>query len=485
MKLSDLIFEDEYFSTAVDMESTVERLCVRAEECDEDTLLIIPGENKNPSLLYKLHARAIVCGQSVELPDNLPVIRVKNPRRCCALIFSRFEKIDYSRLKIIGITGTNGKSSTAEFTRCALEESGMKVGLIGTGRILIDGVVSSEQYYSMTTPDPWVLYPTLRKMQDAGCDAVVMEVSSHSLSLEKVTPILFDIAIFTNLSEEHLDFHKTVESYYAAKKKLFYQARLRIINLDDYYGRRLAKELPSRRITAGVLWRGDVFVSNIKNLGLDGVQYLYHGQNFTCKLNLKTAGIFNIYNSMLAITAATALGAPPCQTKKALSELPSIKGRFEIIKDEIAVIIDYAHTDVALENILRSISDLKAGERKLTLVFGCGGERDTAKRPRMAKIAETYADKIIVTSDNSRGESTENIISDIIRGFRYKKHVVIEDRKEAIEYAVGSADIDDIVAVVGKGAEAYNIDGFGYHTFDERKIIADALTLRREARCAN
>ncbi len=482
MKLCDLIFEGEYICTSVDMKSTVEKITVFAEECDEQTLLVIPGANKNPTILYNIRVRAIICGADIEIPDGIAVIRAKSSRRSAALVFSRFYKIDYNKIKIIGITGTNGKSSTATFTKFALEKHGMKVGMIGTGQISINNEVKSDTYYSMTTPDPWVLYPTLKEMESAGCDVVVMEISSHALALEKVAPILFDIAIFTNLSEEHLDFHESMENYYNAKKKLFYQSKLGIINIDDYYGRRLAKELTSKKITSGVLWRGDVFASDIQQMGIDGIGYIYHGKNFTFKLNLHTAGIFNIYNSMLAITAATALGAPPCKIKAALSELPEIKGRYEIIKEQITVIIDYAHTDTALKNILRSIKETKRADQILTLVFGCGGERDKAKRPRMAEIAELYANRIIVTADNSRGEKTQDIISDILEGFKGHKHKVIEDRKEAIEYAIRTANDNDIVALIGKGAEKYNINNSGYHPFDEREIIKEALSSRREDR---
>lgn len=485
MKLCELIFKDEYISASLNMEEAVDKVTVKPEECDENTLLIIPGENKNPSLLFNLHARALVCGIDVEVLCNIPIIRVKNSRRCAAYIFSRFSKIDYSRLKIIGITGTNGKSSTAEFTKCALEGCGIKVGVIGTGRILIGGEAKSEDYYSMTTPDPWILYPALKEMEKCGCEAVVMEISSHALALEKVAPIPFDIAVFTNLSKEHLDFHKTTENYYSAKKKLFYQAKLKIINIDDCYGRRLARELQSDKITVGVLWRGEVYSSNIEKHGFDGIRYMYHGKNFTFKLNLHTAGVFNIYNSMLAITAATALGAPPYKVKKALSELVMIKGRYEIIKDEITVIIDYAHTDTALENILRSIREVKRHDQNLTVVFGCGGERDTEKRPRMAKIAETYADQIVVTNDNSRGERTEDIIFDIVSGFEKKRHTVIADRRAAIEYAIKRTERKGIVAIIGKGAELYNIDKDGYHPFDERTIIKEALIERARLRNEN
>ena len=478
MRLCDIILKEEYISSSIDMQKTVSKVTADYEECDEETLLVIPGACKNPSLLYNVHARALLCGADVEVPESIAVIRAKNPRRAAAFVFSRFYNINYGKFKIIGITGTNGKSSTAAFAKCALEGVGMKIGMIGTGRISIGDEIKSDKYYSMTTPDPWILYPVLKEMELCGCDCVIMEVSSHALALEKVAPIPFDVAIFTNLSPEHLDFHIDMEAYYCEKKKLFYQSKLAIINVDDYYGRRLSAELVKNKITSGILWRADVFATDMESFGFSGGGYIYHGKNFTFKLNLKCAGVFNIYNSMLAITAATALGAAPCKVKAALSELPIIKGRYEIIKGEITVIIDYAHTDTAFKNILASIGKAKKADQSLTVVFGCGGERDKTKRPKMAAVAEEHADEIIVTADNSRSESIDDIISDIVQGFKKENFKIIKDRKCAIEYAITRAKSDSIVAIIGKGAEEYNIDADGYHNFDERKIINDAIKNR-------
>ena len=454
---------------------------INPDSCSDSSLLVIPNSNKIPAIQEGAPYR-VLCGYDAEIPKVKAVIRVDNPRVAVANLYSAFENIDYSLMKFVGITGTNGKTSTATFVRQAAESAGIKVGFIGTGSIYIDGERISDDFYSMTTPDPWILYPAIKKMELAGVEAVIMEVSSHALELHKVEPIEFDVGVFTNLSMEHMDFHGDMESYYLAKKKLFAKCRLAIINIDDYYGRRLVKEISIPKITAGILWRGDAYVSSIENRGFDGLSFLYHGRGFTFIARLKAAGIYNIYNSMLAITVCTKLGIRPCEIKKALSESRGVLGRYEIIKDKITVIIDYAHTDFALENVLKSLSSTKKASQRVTLVFGCGGERDRSKRARMASVAEKYADIIIVTSDNSRSEPTESIISDIRKGFVTADYRIIEDRAEAIKSALAECQDGDIVAIIGKGDERYTIDSQGYHYFNEREIIKDALSARRSSK---
>lgn len=478
MKLSELIRGGEYLSSEIDMDTDIENICHAADSVDEESLFVIPNSNKIPTFI-NMRPRAILCDRYAIIESAVPCIRVDNARRAIAYAYSRLNRIEHPRMKLIAITGTNGKTSTSVFIKRGLEAAGMKVGLIGTGQIMIGDERLSDDNYSMTSPDPWILYPTLRAMEGELCDAVVMEVSSHALALERTAPLRFDYGVFTNMSMEHLDFHLDMESYYAAKRRLFSSCDTAIINIDDYYGRRLAREHNGRKITAGALWRGDVYVNNIENRGFDGVGYLYHGKNFTFKMNLCSAGVFNIYNSMLAVAVCTDMGVKPCNVKRALSDLPVISGRYEIIKDEITVIIDYAHTDAAFENILKNLMQAKRNEQKLTVVFGCGGDRDKSKRPRMAEVAEAYADTIYVTSDNSRSEEPTKIISDIVKGFKKDSFIIIEDREAAIREAIAKADRGCIVAIIGKGAERYNIDKSGYHYFNEKEIISSALRKRR------
>ncbi len=477
MKLSDLIYENEYISCTAQLDLPVKKITLDPEKTDSSTLFVaLKGLKAN--FRFKKMPLAILTDESC-IPKELPYVSVKNLRKQMALIYSRFNCIDYSRFKVIGITGTNGKTSTATFIKKILEGNGYKVGSIGTGHITCGDVELGKFGYSMTTPDPWDLYPALKRMENDGCNAVIMEVSSHALTLDKTAPICFDYGVFTNLSAEHLDFHKDIEDYFSEKKKLFKNVKTSIINIDDYYGRQLYRELTQRKISAGILWRGDCYVTDISNRGFDGLNYIYHGTNFTFRLNLNCAGTFNIYNTMMAISVCTDMGIAPCKAKSALNDAVNIDGRYEIIKRDITVIIDYAHTEAAFSNILADIYSSKNGHKSLTVVFGCGGERDTAKRPKIARITEKYADKIIVTTDNSRGEDPSVIIKDICAGFEKSNHKVITDRKAAIEEAIAQAKENDIVAIIGKGAEKYNIDKTGLHHFDEKEIILTALKKRQ------
>ena len=478
MKFQDLLTREEYLHSNLMPCDDINHITYLPEKCTSNSLLVIPNSQKIPTL-FNTRPRAILCEESAKIPCGINTVRVSNVRKAIAEVYSRFEEINYSAFKIIGITGTNGKTSTATFIAHIAMECGLKIGSIGTGSIKIGDNEISDPYYSMTTPDPWILYPALKKMELAGCQLVIMEVSSHALELDKVSPITFDYALFTNLSSEHLDFHQTFDSYFAAKAKLFKICRCAIINIDDYYGRQLVHDCKSETKTIGVLWRGDAYASGIEDMGLKGVSYLYRGKTFSFIARLQTAGIYNVYNSMLAITVCAELGLKPFEIKNAIRSLQSISGRYEIIKDEILVIIDYAHTDKALECLLKSIRSTMKTSQKLKVVFGCGGNRDKSKRARMGAAAELQADEVILTADNSRSERTEDIIRDILSGFKGSNYKIIDDRTKAITDTILCASSEDIIAVIGKGSERYNINADGYHPYDERKIIRNALELRR------
>ena len=482
MKISDIIFEEEYILSHIDTNIEFSRIVTDIQSITQDSVFIIPNSEKLESNLeFPQIPLAVICDTKCVLPNNIPVIRVENPRLAMANAYFRFEKPDTEKLKFIGITGTNGKSSTAMIIKKILSECNHKVGYIGTGKIEIEGTVISPPHYSMTTPDPELLYKSIKQMQSEGCDTVVMEVSSHALALDKVAPLFFDYAIFTNFSSDHIDFHGNIDEYFIAKLKIFERCKCGVFNIDDEKVRRAYNLCKTRRLSAGIIWRGDVWATNIENHGLDGISYLYHGRSFCFKTKLELAGIYNAYNSMLAATVCIDMGCKPCEVKRILEEIHSIPGRFEIINDKISVIIDYAHTDSAFDNIMKELASIK-GERHLTVVFGCGGNRDKTKRPKMAALAEKYADRIIVTSDNSRNEDIKNIISDIIRGFKQGKYEVIENRKDAIRAAILCASDNDIVAIIGKGPEKYNIDHNGYSNFDEAEIVKSTLEERRVIR---
>ncbi len=480
MKISDIIYREEYILSEVSDELDFVKITTDTGEVREGDLLIIPNSKRMPKISDPAFSPlAVICDESAVLPENIPRILVKNPRLATANAYCRFENFSPEKMKIIGVTGTNGKTTTATLIKNILSGVGYKVGFIGTGKIEVGDKNITAENYSMTTPDPPLLYRSLKEMQELGCDAVVMEVSSHSLALDKVAPIKFDYAVFTNLSPEHTDFHGDIENYFAAKLRLFEKSKCSIFNVDDEYGKRAYSLCGGKKISAGILWRGDVWASNVENYGFDGISYSYHTDRFSFKMRLPIPGIYNAYNSILASATCIEMGCRPCDVKRILSYAHPIEGRYEIINDKISVIIDYAHTSAAFKSILGELYSIK-GKRRLTVVFGCGGDRDKAKRPEMARIAEEYADRIILTADNSRSESTKDIISDIIRGFQRGNYEIKERRGEAITSAILDANEGDIIAVIGKGPEKYNIDKDGYHPFDEREIIRSALKLRAE-----
>ncbi len=479
MKLSEILKGMEYELLLLSGEEEITNITTSPSECGKNTMLIISNaKNIRYEELADKSFLCVMCSPDASVPSHMPRIIVENARSALAYAYSNFYLIDYTKLKVIGITGTNGKTSTASFLERILKDNGIKVGLIGTGRISIDGEILSEENYSMTTPDPSLLYKSLKDMELSDCRYVIMEVSSHSLALHKVDPIPFEYAVMTNLSEEHLDFHSDIEDYFLTKCRLFSLCKTAVFNIDDAYCRRAYNEYTGRSIASGVLFRGDNYATHIEKRGFYGVEYLYHGKGFTFGAKLSVAGIYNVYNSMLAISVAVDIGIPPYKVKEAVASLELIEGRFEIIKSDITVIIDYAHTSQAFFEVLKNISEAKEGG-ELTVVFGAGGERDKGKRPKMAKTAEDFADKIIVTSDNSRGEEPLRIIEDIVSGFKRKRHSVCQDRRAAIRKAILEAHTADTVAVIGKGHEKYNIDITGYHTFDEREIIRSALLERK------
>ena len=450
-------------------------------------LFLLPGVNFDtyeliPSFI-KSSPMAIVTEDASRFPKtSVPLIEVRSSRRAYAYAHARINKIDFACMKFIGVTGTNGKTSTATLINRVLQHSGLKTGFIGTGKIMSVDTVLSNECYSMTCPDPDVLYPAIAKMQCDGCSAVVMEVSSHALELSKTDPIPFSIGIFTGLSHDHLEFHGSMENYFNSKEKLISAAKEAIINFDDPWGKKLYEKYREKSTGIGVVWRSDRTATEVESFGLSGIGYVFKSANFLTRINLPLPGFYNVYNSMLAFEAAYKMNIAPRIIKEALISADCIEGRFERINGDITVIIDYAHTPLALESLLKTTCHAKEKKQKIWLVFGCGGNRDKTKRPIMAEIAEKYADRIIVTNDNPRNEAEEYIISDIVSGFKNANYGVIYDRELAIRTAIKKSDDKDIVIIAGKGHERYIIDAEGYHPFDERSIVASALNDRSEAR---
>jgi UDP-N-acetylmuramoyl-L-alanyl-D-glutamate--2,6-diaminopimelate ligase len=479
MKISELIFENEIIYSTADSSLEITDISREGGRVSGKTLLFILKSNAVFNFPNgKVLPAAVVSDGLIEGLQGIPQIIVDNPREIYAKVCSRFFGVDYSKFSVIGVTGTNGKTTTASLIVHILRENGHRVGYFGTGRIDIDGELLSDKYYSMTTPDPELLYLYLKKMELASCSYVVMEVSSHALALEKVAPIPFEYAVFTNLSEEHLDFHGSMEEYYLSKKKLLEGAVNAVINLDDAYGRRLVDEISGRRVSVGALYSADINAKEVENLGFDGIRYVYKTKKFLFRMSSPLAGIYNVYNTMLAAATCADIGILPYRVKESIADFSGVAGRFEIIRDKITVIIDYAHTEKAFASVLKSIRSATPAKNRLTVVFGCGGERDREKRPKMARVSEIYADRTIVTEDNSRGEDTMDIISDVISGFKMGAFEICRDRECAIELAILSADDGDTVAILGKGAEGYIIKQGGYTDYSDRDAVLSALKKR-------
>ena len=483
MKLSELIFYNEYTSIYNADEIEVSDVTTSLQKITPTSLFVmLKGINSDIiSILLSIKPRAVICAKdAIPFIEGLPIFETENIRKTVSNIYSRFYGIDFSKMKFCGVTGTNGKTSTSTILSRILTCAGKKVGFIGTGKITADGEALTDSNYSMTTPDPELLYYSIKKMQEAECDTVVMEVSSHALYYYKTFPIPFDIGIFTNLSPEHMDFHTDMEEYYNCKLQLFKHTKLGIFNLDDMYSRRAYNEVDCKKTGVGIINTAEYMARNIYSDGLYNLEYVLTHNSLVFKIKLNFGGDYNVYNTIMATVGALSLGIDATVIQECLFTMSGIEGRLEIIEDGITVITDYAHTPRALENVLKTINTTKNARQKLTTVFGCGGERDRAKRPGMARIAELYSDYVIVTADNSRNESTIDIIRDILNGFSTTyKRTVITSRRSAIEYAILNARDNDFVAIIGKGHEKYNIDKDGYHPFDEKDIILTALKKRK------
>lgn len=461
-------------------EITPESIALSISEVNESSLLFITEKVDGSEKLYDLDSPqvkplAVVLSTSSSIDsDSIPIIRVGNVRSALAYALSNSYGIDYQSMKFIGVTGTNGKTTTATIISDILRASGFKVGFIGTGKIISDNTTLSDLTYSMTTPDPTILYPALAKMSRDGCQYVVMEVSSHSIALGKIAPIKFEYSIFTNLDNDHLDFHKSKDEYFKTKLKLFESSKTGLFNLDDEYSRRAHELAKCEKASFGILRQGDAYATDI-TLGSDKSSFFFRKENLICKVTTKLIGAFNVYNSIAALKCAIDIGIAPCIAKRALEGIEKIDGRMDLIHDDITVIIDYAHTPSAFYNALKTVKQNITFGQSVTVVFGCGGNRDVGKRPIFGKYAELFADRIVITEDNSRNEELDKIISDITDGMNTEGYKIIKDREEAIRYAISSSSPGDIVVILGKGHEKYKITPSGYLPFDEKEIAKSEL----------
>ena len=388
----------------------------------------------------------------------------------CSVWFHHPER----ELNLIGVTGTNGKTTITTVIKKALTSFGKKVGLIGTCQNEIGDKIYPT---TRTTPEPYDLYGLFRKMADEKCDYVVMEVSSQGLEQERVAGCTFKAGVFTNLTQDHLDVHGTMENYYQAKKKLFDISESAVICIDDEWGKRLANEVTIPCKTCSINTKADFCAEDIL-LSDSGVKYVFDDGKKKQNVSFDMPGLFNVANSLEVVACMETLGFDVEKTIKTLGEIHGVRGRAEVVPTgrDFTVICDYAHTPDAIVNVLSAIRVGSKG--KVKCLFGCGGNRDKLKRPLMAKAAAENADFLIVTSDNPRNENPEDIIKDILEGLKDSKtpYITITDRREAIHWAVKNAEKDDIIVLAGKGHEDYQIlaGGVKIH-FDEREVVAEAL----------
>lgn len=414
----------------------------------------------------KLGAAVIVAEKRVEV--SVPLVLVNDTKEAFAKAFVKF--YGKPKLKLYAVTGTNGKTTVSNFLAAILEKSGEKVGIIGTNGVYLSGERLDDVTTAPTTPSMAELYKILKKLENSGATVAVMEVSSHALAQKRVYGLEFEAGIFTNLTQDHLDYHKTMENYFKAKSELFTQSKIGIVNADDEYGKRLLHKNP-RFISYGIK-AGGIRAEKIE-IG-KSTRFLV-GET---PISINFTGEFNVYNALSAIACAKAVGICDTDIKAGLESVSGVLGRMEkAYSGEFEVLIDYAHTPDGLEKV---ITALKPIATRLVCVFGCGGERDTTKRGKMGKIATEYADFVIVTSDNPRGENPTAIICDVLSGIEKENYIVIPNRKRAIEYAVCSAEYGDIILLAGKGQEDYQIIGKEKIHFDEREIVKNALMMRKE-----
>jgi UDP-N-acetylmuramoyl-L-alanyl-D-glutamate--2,6-diaminopimelate ligase len=406
------------------------------------------------------------------LHQSVPEIQVPSVRAAMAPAAAAFYGDPTNTLQTIGVTGTNGKTTTAFLVGALLEADGRQTGLLGTVKSVIGG---AERAVERTTPEAIDLQRTFREMLDAGDVACSMEVSSHALELHRADAIHFAAAIFTNLTQDHLDFHQTMERYYAAKRRLFEPGRARhsVVNVDDPYGARLAAEL-SGAITYAVD-RDATYRATDLRTDLSGSRFTVHGPDGMVTLSSPLPGRFNVYNVLGALAAVRELGVPLEVAAGAIETAGHVPGRFEPVDagQDFAVLVDYAHTPDSLENVLRAARGLTGG--RVHVVFGCGGDRDRGKRPMMGEIAKRLADRVIVTSDNPRSEDPEAIIEEILAGSGADvEHDA--DRRGAIAAAIATAAPGDVVVIAGKGHEqGQEFDGGRKVPFDDVTVARDAL----------
>lgn len=478
MKLSELLGGVEVIEMRADPELPVGDISYDSRRTKPgDIFVAIRGfESDGHDYIQAAGDSGAVCAVCERPPVSaLPYVLVRDSRLALALLSKNYFGDPAASMTLIGVTGTNGKTTVTMLIKHMLETCAQaKVGLVGTNQNMIQSMVLPAE---RTTPESYELQGLFRQMRDAGCAYVVMEVSSHSLSLRRVAGLTFDVAVFTNLTQDHLDFHKTMENYAQAKAMLFQQARRGAVNLDDAYAAVMMCSPDCAYLTYALEKNEAELLGKDLRLSAAGVRFcaLFRGE--LQLVTLRIPGRFSVYNALSVIACGLLLGFSLPEVCTSLESAEGVKGRMEVVptNSDYTVLIDYAHTPDALENALRTLKEITSG--RVVALFGCGGDRDRTKRPLMGAIAARYADFVIVTSDNPRTEEPSAIIQEIaagLKGFR-TPHKIIEDREEAIRWAMDHHQEGDIVLLAGKGHETYQIVGRTKRPMDERRIVAEHL----------
>ena len=479
MKLSEILKEINVLSAAASGDTEITGVCYDSRRVKNGDLFVAvrgyesDGHKYIPMAVEKGCA-AVLCEEAPA--GNVPYVQTDDSRLGLALAARNFYGDPSREMKVIGITGTNGKTTSTYLLKHVLEQTlGAKVGLIGTIQNMIgDEILHTER----TTPESFELQKLFADMRDAGCTHVIMEVSSHALVLHRADQIRFSAAVFTNLTEDHLDFHKTMDAYCDAKAMLFRRCETGAVNVDDAYAKRIMEQADCRLLTYSAQGNPASLMAEHVELFSDRVEFDAVYQNERASVTLGIPGIFSVYNALGVIAAALALNIPLQKIADALRTAQSVKGRVEVVPTpgkDYTVLIDYSHTPDSLENILKAVRGFCTG--RVIAVFGCGGDRDPYKRPVMGKIAAELSDLAIVTSDNPRTEDPYKILRQILAGMQDTEtpYEVIESRVSAIGRAMELARKNDVIVLCGKGHETYQEIGHEKHHLDEREVVASYL----------
>ena len=482
MKLKKLLEGIEIIESTADMELDIASVAYDSRKVERGGLFVaISGfasdGNRFIPMAMEKGAAVIVTAKKPEL--DVPYVLIPSDRLALALIGCNFYSHPARSMTMIGVTGTNGKTSVTLLLKQVIEKVlGAKVGLIGTMENRIgDLVIPTER----TTPESFELQGLFAQMRDAGCKYVVMEVSSHAIALERIGGVHFDVAAFTNLTEDHLDFHKTMENYCDTKAELFNRCDKAVLNCDDSWFERISQNVKCDMLTTSVKGSGSLNARDLL-LRADGIAFTAEMGTEHASVSLQIPGRFTVYNAITVLGIASQLGISLQTAASALATAEGVRGRVEVVPTPgkpYTVLLDYAHTPDGLENVLTSVRDFCKGN--LIVVFGCGGDRDPIKRPIMGHIGVSLADFAVITSDNPRNEDPMTIISDILKGVEDTdgEYIVIENRRKAIQYAMDKAGKNDIIILAGKGHETYQeIRGVKHH-LDEREEVTAYLNGER------